>query len=157
MAQLGARFHGMEEVVSSNLTRSTKTFQILSAPEPAKNVASGVQVDSKRDAGNKGQTTTHSRQFLANDLIPQTQFMSGCRIFPTENLTIPNKNPTWRRYSRSLLAIRRRRDRIRRRRVTESGARASDHNGSWGRHPGRHHLSRQSTAKSCRAPIHLRP
>ena len=24
MAQLGARFHGMEEVVSSNLTRSTK-------------------------------------------------------------------------------------------------------------------------------------
>ena len=25
MAQLGARFHGMEEVVSSNLTRSTKT------------------------------------------------------------------------------------------------------------------------------------
>ena len=28
MAQLGARFHGMEEVVSSNLTRSTTTFQI---------------------------------------------------------------------------------------------------------------------------------
>ena len=26
MAQLGARFHGMEEVVSSNLTRSTNTF-----------------------------------------------------------------------------------------------------------------------------------
>jgi hypothetical protein len=26
VAQLGARFHGMEEVVSSNLTRSTKTF-----------------------------------------------------------------------------------------------------------------------------------
>ena len=25
VAQLGARFHGMEEVVSSNLTRSTKT------------------------------------------------------------------------------------------------------------------------------------
>ena len=24
VAQLGARFHGMEEVVSSNLTRSTK-------------------------------------------------------------------------------------------------------------------------------------
>ena len=31
MAQLGARFHGMEEVVSSNLTRSTKTFQTLTA------------------------------------------------------------------------------------------------------------------------------
>ena len=29
VAQLGARFHGMEEVVSSNLTRSTKTFQRL--------------------------------------------------------------------------------------------------------------------------------
>ena len=27
MAQLGARFHGMEEVVSSNLTRSTKHFK----------------------------------------------------------------------------------------------------------------------------------
>src|SRR5579863_3456370 len=27
VAQLGARFHGMEEVVSSNLTRSTKTFK----------------------------------------------------------------------------------------------------------------------------------
>src|ERR1035437_1320548 len=26
VAQLGVRFHGMEEVVSSNLTRSTKTF-----------------------------------------------------------------------------------------------------------------------------------
>ena len=26
VAQLGARFHGMEEVVSSNLTRSTKTI-----------------------------------------------------------------------------------------------------------------------------------
>ncbi len=26
MAQLGARFHGMEEVVSSNLTRSTTSF-----------------------------------------------------------------------------------------------------------------------------------
>ena len=29
VAQLGARFHGMEEVVSSNLTRSTKRFQTL--------------------------------------------------------------------------------------------------------------------------------
>lgn len=26
MAQLGARFHGMEKVVSSNLTRSTKFY-----------------------------------------------------------------------------------------------------------------------------------
>ncbi len=30
MAQLGARFHGMEEVVSSNLTRSTNVFKDLS-------------------------------------------------------------------------------------------------------------------------------
>ena len=29
MAQLGARFHGMEEVVSSNLTRSTNNHQIF--------------------------------------------------------------------------------------------------------------------------------
>jgi hypothetical protein len=28
VAQLGARFHGMEEVVSSNLTRSTKFLKI---------------------------------------------------------------------------------------------------------------------------------
>ena len=36
VAQLGARFHGMEEVVSSNLTRSTKTFQRLSVSPPAR-------------------------------------------------------------------------------------------------------------------------
>jgi hypothetical protein len=30
VAQLGARFHGMEEVVSSNLTRSTKTSPNIS-------------------------------------------------------------------------------------------------------------------------------
>ena len=30
VAQLGARFHGMEEVVSSNLTRSTKTSHNIS-------------------------------------------------------------------------------------------------------------------------------
>jgi hypothetical protein len=34
VAQLGARFHGMEEVVSSNLTRSTNHLKItLSIPE----------------------------------------------------------------------------------------------------------------------------
>ena len=46
VAQLGARFHGMEEVVSSNLTRSTKLlnrfqafhrFRILA--DPAQSVA----------------------------------------------------------------------------------------------------------------------
>ena len=36
MAQLGARFHGMEEVVSSNLTRSTKSFnKLVHLPVPA--------------------------------------------------------------------------------------------------------------------------
>ncbi len=35
VAQLGARFHGMEEVVSSNLTRSTKTFQRVSGLWPS--------------------------------------------------------------------------------------------------------------------------
>ena len=35
VAQLGARFHGMEEVVSSNLTRSTTTtFQTTTVPPP---------------------------------------------------------------------------------------------------------------------------
>jgi hydroxyacyl-ACP dehydratase HTD2-like protein with hotdog domain len=47
VAQLGARFHGMEEVVSSNLTRSTKTFQTVTVPQPAENVVAGVQLESK--------------------------------------------------------------------------------------------------------------
>jgi hypothetical protein len=34
VAQLGARFHGMEEVVSSNLTRSTKLINRLASPTP---------------------------------------------------------------------------------------------------------------------------
>ena len=33
---MGARFHGMEEVVSSNLTRSTKTFHRVTVPPPAR-------------------------------------------------------------------------------------------------------------------------
>jgi hypothetical protein len=36
VAQLGARFHGMEEVVGSNPTRSTKTFQTLTANDPVR-------------------------------------------------------------------------------------------------------------------------
>jgi hypothetical protein len=31
VAQLGARFHGMEEVVSSNLTRSTNSRKLQSS------------------------------------------------------------------------------------------------------------------------------
>ena len=38
----------MEEVVSSNLTRSTKTFQTLTVPQPARHVITGVQLESKR-------------------------------------------------------------------------------------------------------------
>jgi len=37
----------MEEVVSSNLTRSTKTFQTLTLPLVTENVVAGVQVESK--------------------------------------------------------------------------------------------------------------
>src|ERR1019366_6000911 len=37
VAQLGARFHGMEEVDGPNPSRSTTTFQTLTAPQPAKN------------------------------------------------------------------------------------------------------------------------
>ena len=33
VAQLGARFHGMEEVDGSNPSRSTITFQTLTAPQ----------------------------------------------------------------------------------------------------------------------------
>jgi hypothetical protein len=36
VAQLGARFHGMEEVVSSNLTRSTKFLKDLPATKHRK-------------------------------------------------------------------------------------------------------------------------
>ena len=39
VAQLGARFHGMEEVVSSNLTRSTKTFHRLTRFRAPQNIA----------------------------------------------------------------------------------------------------------------------
>ena len=47
MAQLGARFHGMEEVDGSNPSRSTKTFQTLTVFFDAKCVAAGVQLESK--------------------------------------------------------------------------------------------------------------
>ena len=33
VAQLGARFHGMEEVDGSNPSRSTNTLEILAAPD----------------------------------------------------------------------------------------------------------------------------
>ena len=47
MAQLGARFHGMEEVDGSNPSRSTKTFHTLSASLSPTNLAPGVQLESK--------------------------------------------------------------------------------------------------------------
>jgi hypothetical protein len=37
MAQLGARFHGMEKVVSSNLTRSTKFIMSYKTAKTVKN------------------------------------------------------------------------------------------------------------------------
>src|SRR5271169_4687367 len=46
VAQLGARFHGMEEVVSSNLTRSTKFLKLLQPipyPQLRNRSPSGVQ------------------------------------------------------------------------------------------------------------------
>ena len=46
MAQLGARFHGMEEVDGSNPSRSTKFLKHL-APFPSKNPFVGVQMESK--------------------------------------------------------------------------------------------------------------
>jgi hypothetical protein len=46
VAQLGARFHGMEEVVSSNLTRSTKFLKHLPT-RATQNVVAGVQMESK--------------------------------------------------------------------------------------------------------------
>ena len=43
VAQLGARFHGMEEVDGSNPSRSTKFLKHL-PPSPAKNPFAGVQI-----------------------------------------------------------------------------------------------------------------
>ena len=54
MAQLGARFHGMEEVVSSNLTRSTKIPQTLTDTEAAGGARKGVQMESEMDSTEKG-------------------------------------------------------------------------------------------------------
>ena len=47
MAQLGARFHGMEEVVSSTLTRSTKFLKDLERPLVAFVTVTGVHLESK--------------------------------------------------------------------------------------------------------------
>src|ERR1035437_10104241 len=45
VAQLGARFHGMEDVDGSNPSRSTKTFHRLSTTGTVPNVTFGVQMD----------------------------------------------------------------------------------------------------------------
>ena len=50
VAQLGARFHGMEEVIGSNPIRSTKSFQTLSAPTPLSSPSTGVQLESPNTA-----------------------------------------------------------------------------------------------------------
>src|ERR1700683_5168477 len=47
VAQLGARFHGMEEVDGSNPSRSTKFLKHL-APSAGQNVVAGVQMESSR-------------------------------------------------------------------------------------------------------------
>ena len=47
VAQLGARFHGMEEVDGSNPSRSTTTFQTLTALSSTNSVLGGVQLESK--------------------------------------------------------------------------------------------------------------
>jgi hypothetical protein len=54
VAQLGARFHGMEEVVSSNLTRSTKTCQTLSVLGAGKRCAPESNWSPKMDASDEG-------------------------------------------------------------------------------------------------------
>ena len=65
MAQLGARFHGMEEVVSSNLTRSTKTFQTLTVPLIAQNAVTGVQVEPKKERRGPERSIAIADQFRA--------------------------------------------------------------------------------------------
>jgi hypothetical protein len=47
VAQLGARFHGMEEVKGSNPFRSTKSLQTLTVPFPANYARAGVQLESE--------------------------------------------------------------------------------------------------------------
>ena len=46
VAQLGARFHGMEEVKGSNPFRSTKTFQTVTVDSPLSHRAVGLQPES---------------------------------------------------------------------------------------------------------------
>src|SRR6185369_13392457 len=74
VGQLGARFHGMEEVVSSNLTRSTKTFQTLSAGLPSSSAATGVQKEFQN--GRQGPVRAFRIWFSdsAFSLIPMCRF-----------------------------------------------------------------------------------
>ena len=50
MAQLGARFHGMEEVIGSNPIRSTKTFHTLTVRLAPRHLVTGVLMESSMDA-----------------------------------------------------------------------------------------------------------
>ena len=47
MAQLGARFHGVEEVEGSNPSRSTKPFKHL--PPPTERIRARVRAESAAD------------------------------------------------------------------------------------------------------------
>src|SRR5215510_7047775 len=48
VAQLGARFHGMEEVDGSNPSRSTKSFHILARPSKPPSAAIRSSADQRR-------------------------------------------------------------------------------------------------------------
>ena len=64
VAQLGARFHGMEEVVSSNLTRSTKTI-----PYTPRELQSRVAITSSTITLTRGpkKVQTRSKSLFSTD------------------------------------------------------------------------------------------
>ena len=85
MAQLGARFHGMEEVVSSNLTRSTKFLKQLQTHSPV-DLPNWVQTGSKPKLichGGRGIRGIRGALFFVSRDGDNIVFPYTCRIGPS--------------------------------------------------------------------------
>jgi hypothetical protein len=119
VAQLGARFHGMEEVGSSNLPRSTTTFLAVTALHPIRNVVFGVQMESEMDSSeipppwvsgsaeicalisqslSPPAETRQTRQIRSKSMSPLGESLSGSpknlTSNPTCDPTKPDRTPT---------------------------------------------------------------
>ena len=119
MAQLGARFHGMEEVDGSNPSRSTKIPQTVTVLRPAKNVATGVQLESKPPISRMGSLghrvdfdAAHTRAYTVNMIEGMgsvgTVFHACCLLETTKTFVFPIRtmpHPTGHRKSMRLLTI----------------------------------------------------